>query len=132
MVKHLRESQQHTAISHMNSSSTLVAKFFRTTPASETYENHAKLTVLAVKDGASIRAEDYPVYADMTKPVKGVCSVRRKLSPNVGSKRKCHQNFNTSLCAMCQQHLLGQYSRNSDGWPSSVVKQHYLQHYKHY
>jgi hypothetical protein len=39
MVKHLHESQQHTATSHMNSSLTLDANFFHTTPASETYTN---------------------------------------------------------------------------------------------
>jgi hypothetical protein len=48
MVKHLRESQQHTATCHMNSSSTLIAKLFRAPPASETCVNHVKLTVFGV------------------------------------------------------------------------------------
>jgi hypothetical protein len=63
MVKHLRESQQHwhTAISHMNSSSTLVTKFLRTTPASETYVNHVKVTVFGDNDDAPILAKDHPV-----------------------------------------------------------------------
>jgi hypothetical protein len=70
MVKHLRESQQHTAISHMNSSSTLVATFFRTTPALETYVNHVKLTMFGVKDGAPILAADHPVHGDLAKPMQ--------------------------------------------------------------
>jgi hypothetical protein len=66
MVKHLHESQEHTATSYMNLSSTLVAKIFRITPASdsETYVNHVKLTVFGVKDCAPIIAEDHPVYND--------------------------------------------------------------------
>jgi hypothetical protein len=75
MMKHLRESQQHTATSHMNSSSTLIAKLFRATPASETNVNHVKLTVFCVKDGAPILATDHPVYADVAKPMKQTCPV---------------------------------------------------------
>jgi hypothetical protein len=75
MVKHLRDSQQHTATIYMNSSSTLIAKLFRATPASETYLNHVKLTIFGVKDGASMLATDHPVYADMAEPMKRTCSV---------------------------------------------------------
>jgi hypothetical protein len=74
MTPKMHKSQQHTATSHTNQSSTLIAKFFLTTPASETYINHVKLTVFGVKDCAPIPAEDYPVYADMAKPMKGACS----------------------------------------------------------
>jgi hypothetical protein len=112
MMKHMRKSKQHTATSHMNSSLTLVgvvAKFFRTTPASETYLNHVKLTLFDVKDCAPILAEDHPVSADMTKPKKGVCSVLRKLSPNV-------KKIKTPILHLAQLECAR---------PSSVVIQHY-------
>jgi hypothetical protein len=100
-TQHLRSSQQHTATSHMNSTSTLVAKFLRQTSASETFVNHVKtvkLTVFGLRDGAPILAEDYPIYTAMAKPLKGACSTLyfiqiMSLTPNMCWSGRFHQLF---------------------------------------
>jgi hypothetical protein len=81
-VQHLRQSQQHTATSHMNSSLTLVAKLFRQEPASETNVNHVKKIVFCVTDDAPNLAEDHPVHTDMAKTMKGNLCVLYVIFPS--------------------------------------------------
>jgi GTP cyclohydrolase III len=112
-VQHLRQSQEYTAISHMDLTSTLTVKLFRKTQASETNINHVKQTCSAFQimmaHGAMHLCSMKIIrlirtLCHMAKPIKGACSTSmlRKLSLKVGVHRKCNQIFNTLFGIMCQ------------------------------